>query len=370
MDPEEFRAYLHEMVGLGILAPNNDGRGWHLRSPNVLRMIGSPDEVTAELLSAASESVPSEFIALSARRTLRDGRRAPLTAQQVDDLLGDHANQVRLVLGSAGTGVDAAADTVRAVCADLGQRFELVETRSRKQFEDALVDGRPGQRRVVLSDLAVLAAKDESCVTALEAALMRLPTRPGVTRSVVLISGPDQLGFWQGLFDTDERPGIGLVTLRRHDRRTLRVWSFDSGYFGTEDRQARLLEVTGGWPILVERAVTRVIEKNSEDAALESLREEMTVPEVAAKFIDDVGLTADPWIMAAFDDIVQLAGADRMRHSDLVAAAGFSGRHPAPAAAVACLDALCVFDLEGQDAYRVSELLVRCWAHRREPDAP
>jgi hypothetical protein len=252
----------------------------------------------------------------------------------------------------------------------LGQRFELVETRSRKQFEDALVDGRPGQRRVVLSDLAVLAAKDEACITALEDALMRLPEIPGVTRSVVLISGPEQLGFWQGLFATEERPGIGLVTLRRHDRRTLRVWSFDSEHFGTEDRQARLMEVTGGWPILVERAASLAGGIDSEDAALDRLREHLSGPGAAAQLIDDVGLTADPWITAAFDDIVQLADADRVSHSDLVAAAGFSGRHPAPPAAVACLDALGVFDAEGQDAYRVNSLLVRCWPYRREPEAP
>jgi len=39
------------------LAPNT-GTGWHLRSPNVLRVIGPPDDVEAELLSAASASVP------------------------------------------------------------------------------------------------------------------------------------------------------------------------------------------------------------------------------------------------------------------------------------------------------------------------
>lgn len=63
LDIEGFRAYLHEMAGLGVLAPNNDRRGWHLRSPNVLRMIGSRLDVITELVHAASEAVPSEFIA-------------------------------------------------------------------------------------------------------------------------------------------------------------------------------------------------------------------------------------------------------------------------------------------------------------------
>lgn len=78
---EHFRAYLHEMVGLGVLAPNT-GTGWHLRSPNVLRMIGPPDDVEAELLSAASASVPEAFIALETRPRMSNGRRGPLTSRR------------------------------------------------------------------------------------------------------------------------------------------------------------------------------------------------------------------------------------------------------------------------------------------------
>ena len=77
LDIEGFRAYLHEMAGLGVLAPNIDQRGWHLRSPNVLRMIGSQLDVVTELMHAASETVPSEFIALATRRAMptAPGRR-------------------------------------------------------------------------------------------------------------------------------------------------------------------------------------------------------------------------------------------------------------------------------------------------------
>ena len=38
----------------------------------------------------------------------------------------------------------------------------LIDTRGRKQFEDALVDGRPGERRVVLSNLVALCTKNEA----------------------------------------------------------------------------------------------------------------------------------------------------------------------------------------------------------------
>src|SRR5262249_55244564 len=151
------------------------------------------------------------------------------------------------------TRIEQVSATVRAVCDDLAGRYTLIDTRGRKQFEDALVEGRPGERRVVLSDLAALCTKNEGCATSLTAALQQRPTTPGVTRSAVLVAGPHRLGFWHDAFARGEQPGLGMVTLRRLDRSSMRVWSLDAGHFTTPDRQTRLLEVTGGWPYLTER---------------------------------------------------------------------------------------------------------------------
>jgi hypothetical protein len=366
LDVEGFRAYLHEMVGLGVLARNQDGHGWHLRSQNVLRMMGSPDDVLAELVHAGSEAVPSEFIALSTRRLLPDGRtHAPLTARQVDDLLGDHVNQVRIVLGSAATGVPDVAPTLRAVCADLGERYQLLDTRLRRQFEEALVDGRPGQRRVVLSDLDAVEAKDEACAQALALALRDRPARAGVTRSVVIVAGTGQLGFWQSALADGDQAGLGVVTLRRHDRRSLRVWTMDTGRFSTEERQARLLEVTGGWPLLVERAAALAAERDSEDAALAEIARELDTPDGAAEFLDTVGLTADERLAASYDGVTQFIDSPGASWSDLVDAIGLSGCHPDPVTAAAALDALGVFDVDESGGYALEPLVVRCWPYRR-----
>lgn len=363
LDVEAFRAYLHEMVGLGVLAPNNDGAGWHLRSPNVLRMIGAQDRVMSELVNAAAETIPSEFIALSARRILPNGTRASLTAGQIDDLLGDHANQVRLVLGSTATGVERVTATMRAVCDDLAGRYKLIPSRGRKMFEDALIGGQPGERRVVLSDLLALDPKAKTCMASIEVALGRRPETPGVTRSVVLVSGAAQLGFWLEALTDEERPGLGVVSLRRFDRRTLRVWSLDTGQFATDERQTRLLTATSGWPLLVERAVELASEKESEDAGLAALERELNSPDGAANLISAVGLTVDESIATAFEHITALVGSDATL-TDLMDAAFLSG-HPAPASAVAVLNALGVFDIDDNGAYRVDPVLVRCWPYRQ-----
>jgi hypothetical protein len=363
LDIEGFRAYLHEMAGLGVLAPNNDQRGWHLRSPNVLRMIGSQLDVVAELMHAASETVPSEFIALATRRPLPDGTRAPLTAAQIDDLLGDHANQVRLVLGSPATRIEEVSATLRAVCEDLAGRYNLIDTRGRKQFEDALVEGRPGERRVVLSDLAALCTKMEGCTASLAAAVQQRPMTPGVTRAVVLVAGSDQLRFWQETFAAGEQPGLGTVALRRLDRRAMHVWSLDTGHFTTPERQARLLEVTGGWPYLTERAVALAVKHGSEDAALDELAKVLDSDDGAAGLIEEVGLTQDDSLATAFDTILAYAGSEASV-SDLLEAIRLAD-HPDPESALACLDALGVFDVEAAGMHCAEPLLARCWPHRR-----
>ncbi|MGI8333690.1 hypothetical protein ACRYCC_27390 [Actinomadura scrupuli] len=362
LDVEGFRAYLQEMVGLGVLAPNNDGRGWHLRSPNVLHMIGSTDDVITQLVGAATLSVPDEFIALETRAELPDGRRSPLTAGQSDDVLGDHANQVRVVLGSPATGIGDVAQAVR-LAADVGDRFTVPPIASRRQFEEELVAGRPGERRVVLTDLVALAPRDEACTAALTAAVEQRPQQPGVTRSAVIVAGPQQMCLWRAVLgDAGHTPALGTVTLRRYARQTLRVWALASEKFSVPERLERLIEVTGGWPLLVEQAGQLVASGMEEGQALAAVAEELASPAGAAAFVNAVSVTADEELVKAFSAVLTLVDSGGVTIADLVAAAALAVDDPDTA--VACLQALGVFDVDADGMYRPEPLLVRSWPYR------
>ncbi|WP_347059735.1 hypothetical protein ABC795_04625 [Blastococcus sp. HT6-30] len=362
LDVEGFRAYLQEMVGLGVLARNTDGRGWHLRSPNVLTMIGTKDDVITQLVGAATSSVPDEFIALESRLELPDGRRSPLTAGQSDDVLGDHANQVRVVLGSEATGIGDVATAIRCV-ADVGDRFTVPAIASRRQFEEALVAGLPGQRRVVLTDLHARGPKDGACLDALTAALDLRPAQRGVTRSAVLVAGPEQLGLWRRvLADGGRTPSLGTVTLRRYDAQTLRVWTLDAQKFSAPERLDRLLEVTGGWPMLVERAGQLVSDGADEARVLDMIAAEVASPAGAAALVEAVGVTADPDLDKAFASVLSLVDAAGVSRTDLVVAVEMAVGDAETV--VACLQALGVFDVDEDGMYRPEPLLVRSWPHR------
>jgi|GEM_PF-3984896 len=362
LDVEGFRAYLQEMVGLGVLARNNDGRGWHLRSPNVLHMIGSRDDVLTQLVGAATLSVPDEFVALETRAEMNDGRRSPLTAAQIDDVLGDHANQVRVVLGSLATGIGDVAQAVRRA-ADVGDRFTVPTITKWRQFEEELVAGLPGERRVVLDDLVALAPRDEACLDALTTALEQRPQRPGVTRSAVIVAGPQQMVLWRKVLgDRGRNASLGTVTLRRYDRQTLRVWTRNSEKFSVPERLERLLQVTSGWPALVEQAAQLVASGTDETLALTSIAEKLSSPLAAIEFVDDVGVTADEDLKSAFAAILALVGSDNVTLDDVIAAA--STAVDDAETVVACLHALGVFDIDSSGMYRLEPLLVHCWSSR------
>ncbi|SEH03929.1 AAA domain-containing protein [Nonomuraea solani] len=361
LDVEAFRAYLQEMVGLGVLAPNNDGRGWHLRSPNVLRMIGSNEDVVTQLVGAETLSVPDEFIALETRAALPNGRRSPLTAGQADDVLGDHANQVRIVLGSPATGIGDVESAVR-LTADVGDRFTVPSIANRRQFEEELVNGRPGERRVVLTDLAALEPRHDACNAALQAALELRPQQSGVTRSTVLIAGPQQMRLWRMVLGDDGRtPALGTVVLRRYTRQTLHVWALDSEKFTVLERRERLLQVTGGWPLLVEKAGQLVASGMEEGQALLALAEELQSRAGAAALVDAVGIAADEQLVTAFNTVLALVDTDGVSMEDLVAAVTLAGDVDDPDIAVAVLQALGTFDIGADSMYRPESLLARSW---------
>ncbi|WP_431913421.1 hypothetical protein [Nonomuraea jabiensis] len=359
LDAEAFRSYLSELVGLGVLRPNTDGVGWRLRSPNALSMIGTSEEVESELVRAKTESVPPEVIARQTRRTLIDGTRWPITISQVNDLLGDHTNQVRLVLGSAATGIENVTPTMIEVVREHGERFQYVVAGGRRDFTEALTNGTPGRRRLILSDLAANGTKPEGCWESLCSAIHLSPVTSGVTRSVVLVADTTTLPFWARVFDEDS-PEVGVVRLRRYDRRGLEVWALEVGKFGAEDKRDRLLRVTSGWPYLVERVLSISATTGSEDEALHRVANDLAAPHGQAELIDLVGLSADDAIAGSFAAIREWMDPNGMSHADLVTAAKLAGAD-APVGIVGSLLALEIFDLDANGRYHLDPLVKRAW---------
>ncbi|MEW2418431.1 hypothetical protein AB0953_32785 [Streptomyces sp. NPDC046866] len=363
LDTEGFRAYLSEMVGLGVLAPNHDGQGWHLRGPNALRMIGTSHEVDARLLRAEQDCELQESIVQEGRPELPDGRPAPLTITQLDDLLGERSNQTRVVLGTAATGVGDVGDTLRAIAGRIAD-WTLPAVGKPSVYKQELTGGRPRERRVVISDFARYPdARPEAPRQAVDQAEAMLPTTPGVTRAVVVVTDPTQLGLWRPLLTGTEPTSAAPVVLRRHDRRSLRGWAQRVEEFHTEDRLDRLHELTGGWPVLVDRAHRLHGELGDPDAALHRLAGLRWDRAAARSFAEATGVFADPLLATGYRALAEEFKETPFDVESAVTAVAFRIEDEDEARwVVTCLDALQVLDREENHLLRLEPLLRECVA--------
>jgi hypothetical protein len=361
LDTEGFRAYLSEMVGLGILAPNHDGLGWHLRGPNALRMIGTSHEVEARLLRAEQDCELQESIVQEGRPEMPDGQPAPLTNTQLDDLLGQRSNRTRVVLGTSATGIADVAQTLRTIAGPI-DGWTLPPVGKPSVYKQELTGGRPRERRVVISDFVNYRdpVRPETCREAVDLAETLLPAIPGVTRAVVLVTDTTQLALWRTLLTGRELTSAAPVVLRRHDRRSLRGWTQRVDMFHTKDRVNRLLEVTGGWPLLVGRAHHLHGELGDPEEVLRRLAGLRTDRGEARAFAEATGVYADPLLAAgyrALDDEFKDGPFDL--ESAVTAVALKIEDEDEARWIVNCLDTLQVFDREDTHL-RLEPLLREC----------
>lgn len=364
LDTEGFRAYLSEMVGLGVLAPNHDGLGWHLRGPNALRMIGTSHEVEARLLRAEEDCELQESIVQEGRPELSDGRPAPLTNTQLDDLLGRRSNQTRVVLGSPATCVGDVAHTLRTLTAGIAG-WSLPPVGKPSAYKQELTGGRPRERRVVISDFVNYRdpVRAETCRETADLAETLLPLTPGVTRAVVLVTDTTQLALWRSLLTGTEPTSAAPVVLRRHDRRSLRGWAQRVDMFQREDRLDRLHELTGGWPRLVGDAHRLHGELGDSDEALRRLADLRTDRARAHAFAKDTGLYAEPLLATGYRALAEEYKDGSFDWESALTAVAVKGEVDEDEARwiVTCLDALQVFDHEGVRR-RLEPLLRECMA--------
>ena len=111
---DDFSAYLDEMVGLGDARADAEHGEYGIRSPNVIRLLGAPEEIERRLRGVRG---PRNHPALRSgvfRRALGTDpdRRSPLSEQQVQQIL-DGEGRVHVVMGSLALGLDRVVEALR-----------------------------------------------------------------------------------------------------------------------------------------------------------------------------------------------------------------------------------------------------------------
>ncbi|MGW0839733.1 hypothetical protein ACWD26_06180 [Streptomyces sp. NPDC002787] len=312
---QQAEIYLNEMVGLGLLIRLGDRARFAVRSPNVVNMLGTQEELETEL-HETEFGLPYDYNPRAARRILgRDRssgvqRYSPLTEGQLHE--------------AAQPGVSVVSTTelhqpdlvLQAVAAFAeGRGVKVVRSRRGDDLRTVLAAAaRPRTAHVVLADLRGVPADalgDELrlCVEhAGPAADKHVPQNEGrkskQSRSVLVLA---DAGAFGSLRATDERRRLRVRTLqpRRWTADSLRAWP-ECPFVSREERR-RLTDAASGWPHWTEIAVADVSLRGATlDDALDHIRTVTAKPANVDSHLKKSGLTdRDLSLLALWTEYVE-----------------------------------------------------------------
>ena len=315
---DEFRTLLEEMDSLGILF-EREGT-FLMRSPNVLRMLGTGEQIEERLYDAADElELEQGFEATSFRGSMGDDgyRRRPLTHQQVAGML-ERGRHVRVVVGSQATNVDDVPLCLKELFDSEAGTFNFVDLSDQvpKRVATHLRKPRRKKHRVVHYRVPPNAPGDG--LDLLHTAEDKIFNGESDSTAIFVI-GADALPWWRaaiapesdlGAIDAEtESRRFEVVELRRWTEAGLRAWAQSQEVeLPFHDKQAlkELMQATGGWPMLVDRVVTSYAQKRNWRKAIEELEAWLDGPDGASALCEAIGLTHDPTVSAAWNMLVEL----------------------------------------------------------------
>lgn len=341
----DLRATLDEMVGLGVLLRTPDGR-YRLRSPNVVRLLGSIDDVEHRLLEFAGRPpVQTQQDILDRQRPMlrtKSGECGALTQAQ-ERLLITPRLGVGLIFGSPALGLTALSDSIHRAFIGGGpiDGEDAVARRNLTLLPSAIVTGEELGRWLVQHVrehpptkgdviMQVVADGGDSFNDRVEAAI-DVVRKPGLLKPrhwmrLVFVLGPAATWRWQHLAtDLRDRLDRGLdfaFALDRWDGSALRLRLESGDLIAPPAACDALLRLTGSWPLLVEDVVRRCWPRGELRAAVTAVERELSSPDnrLRMEFLAGLGIDVDPGVRGLVELLRQerSIGADDTELADFV----------------------------------------------------
>jgi hypothetical protein len=293
---DEIQVLLEEMVGLGVLRVTSTG-GFTLRSPNVLLLMGTPEEIEAVLLQpreAPLQYEPGTF--RSAIGTKDNSRRSPLTAQQESKLLLSE-NGVSIVFGNLAAGLDDLKVYLKSLFIKKKEVFYYYweDISSATDFSQSLKERIRNRQKdgTTLVFVSSACPWNQNWVDEAIGQVDRLRAKNSFVR-VVFVA--DTQKTWQLISksSTDFISVKKLTTLSLkpwHDA-ALRQWLQDCNLPSDKVAREKIASVTGNWSTLLYRFYQNAKPNPHQwELHLESLQESLTDGKEARDFTNfDLGI--------------------------------------------------------------------------------
>jgi len=280
MDVTEIRPFLDELVGLGVLMRCED-RSYHLRNGNVVRALGSANDISRALATISRKPAPSvdKDAVLLVRPASGGsdgscglgGQWGPLTLRQADELARPGGG-LCLVFGSEALGASqirtcldsyldpsVAGPDVRMSVSEAKHPFH--SSRAAATYVRSQTGASSKGRYLIVSDASSAIGKDEAITDALarmHEELMSMNSSSRVVRWLIYLD-PAQTVRW---FDASSEDRSRVQSLLSAEA-AIGKWSSEMvGYFlSSLEKSASVqavtstMEATGGWPCLMDRFV-------------------------------------------------------------------------------------------------------------------
>lgn len=243
VSPDEFRSLLDEMVGLGILVRSRQDR-YGIRSPNVIRLLGTKDEIERKLVESSDLELPTVFDPARYRRKLSNKRRSPLTEAQAARMLASTSIPT-VVTATSALGADRVVDALIEIAAS-GEGVQVFPTSL-----DGLGDLVTQLARMRSPRHVVLDARGADA-SVLGEALRKLARQTGASSTLsasILIEPSDRR-----ILELDDF-AVRELTLTRWSDAELHAVEPEADVPMTSETRDHLLDLTGGWPDILEQVL-------------------------------------------------------------------------------------------------------------------
>ncbi|MGY5007332.1 hypothetical protein ACWCY6_04465 [Streptomyces sp. 900105755] len=281
---DEVRTDLMEMEGLGLVLPlQGRSNSFVMRSPNIVNMLGTRDELDAELRTSEFTQ-KYDYNPRVARRSIGVDRRqvmrmSPLTDEQWYDAL---SRRITMITATEALGAGV-LDKAAKQHAGEGRQFVSVPTAELTQTVTKWA--REHTPHLLFLDLRGVPSADvrdaverlAKYASASEEDSKEIPRR----RTLAVVDPLTASGL--------DLPEVFRVQPRRWNTTSLRAWP-EQPFVSAQERR-NLIEATGGWPAIVEQTIAQYIHGAPRENLFEAMRGRMDDPGPASDHLRRVGLS-------------------------------------------------------------------------------
>ena len=297
----EIRPLLDELVGLGVLIRCEDGQ-FRLRSANIVRALGKPDDIEDALIQIAESPGPSKDKSRSLMVRIQNNPPVwgPFTLAQAADIVQPESG-LCLVFGSEALNLSETAKALQVYVGENAKTFVL-----QQRFTSAtgisnhitsLVSASLKGRYIIVIDPSTVHSKSHNLMEILVAIGKRvkeLNTENRLVRVVVILNPANAQELAHMRYSGDSRLESYIdteVALRKWDYTMVGAFLSHIGSVSTAPTVNKILEATGGWPFLIEQMRCRGADDISRAAELLTVDLNQDSDNIRQNFLNACGLT-------------------------------------------------------------------------------